>query len=67
MHAHLDFLAYVLNAGYLFIPLIRVKDVWDTLVVNPEACSADREARDACALLIHIIIIDLFSFVSIGW
>ena len=46
MKTHLKFLGYILNAGLLYIGLQRVKDIWDCLVSNPDACESDAEVHD---------------------
>ncbi|XP_059140581.1 ubiquitin carboxyl-terminal hydrolase 24-like isoform X2 [Physella acuta] len=40
---HLNFLRYVLQAGDLYLPWSRARDIWTTLVANPKACEWDRE------------------------
>uniref|UniRef100_A0A2C9KAF6 Ubiquitinyl hydrolase 1 n=1 Tax=Biomphalaria glabrata TaxID=6526 RepID=A0A2C9KAF6_BIOGL len=40
---HLNFLLYILQAGDLYLPWNRARDIWTTLVANPKACDWDRE------------------------
>eukprot|EP00057_Strongylocentrotus_purpuratus_P016370 XP_011670844.1 PREDICTED: ubiquitin carboxyl-terminal hydrolase 24-like [Strongylocentrotus purpuratus] len=40
---HLKFLAFILQEGALYLQWHRAREIWDTLVANPEACEADRE------------------------
>ncbi|KAH9492249.1 Ubiquitin carboxyl-terminal hydrolase 24 [Bulinus truncatus] len=40
---HLSFLQYILQAGDLYLPWNRARDIWTTLVANPKACEWDRE------------------------
>ncbi|XP_071490931.1 ubiquitin carboxyl-terminal hydrolase 24-like [Diadema antillarum] len=40
---HLKFLAFILQEGALYLHWHRAKELWDTLVANPEACESDRE------------------------
>ncbi|XP_041474973.1 ubiquitin carboxyl-terminal hydrolase 24-like isoform X2 [Lytechinus variegatus] len=40
---HLKFLAFILQEGALYLHWHRAREIWDTLVANPEACEADRE------------------------
>lgn len=44
---HLNFLRYVLQAGDLYLPWSRARDIWTTLVANPKACEWDREVIQA--------------------
>lgn len=41
--AHLDFLQFLLKDGSQYLPWNRAREIWDTLVTNPDACSSDRE------------------------
>lgn len=41
--AHLDFLQFLLKDGSQYLAWNRAKEIWDTLVTNPDACSSDRE------------------------
>ncbi|XP_014661859.1 PREDICTED: ubiquitin carboxyl-terminal hydrolase 24-like [Priapulus caudatus] len=40
---HLQFLHFVLREGGLYLSWSRVKELWDTLINNPQACDFDRE------------------------
>lgn len=43
MMTHLEFLQFLLKDGSQYLPWNRAKEIWDTLVTNPDACSSDRE------------------------
>ncbi|XP_013409431.2 ubiquitin carboxyl-terminal hydrolase 24-like [Lingula anatina] len=40
---HLEFLQFTLQEGALYLSWHRARDIWDTLVANPEACNWDKE------------------------
>ncbi|XP_064477292.1 ubiquitin carboxyl-terminal hydrolase 24-like isoform X2 [Ornithodoros turicata] len=40
---HLDFLQFLLKEGSQYLPWSRAKEIWETLVANPDACESDRE------------------------
>lgn len=40
---HLDFLQFLLKEGSQYLHWNRTKEIWDTLVSNPDACESDRE------------------------
>lgn len=41
---YLDFLQFLLKDGSQYLQWNRAKEIWDTLVTNPDACNPDREA-----------------------
>ena len=43
VNIHVKFLAFALQEGHLYLPWHRSRDIWDCLVVNPDACEFDRE------------------------
>lgn len=42
MEVHLQFMAFLLQDGALYMPNKRAGEVWDTLISNPNACEEDR-------------------------
>ena len=46
--AHLELLQFLLKEADLYLPWTRCKEMWDILVVNQDACEADREVISAC-------------------
>ncbi|KFM65449.1 Ubiquitin carboxyl-terminal hydrolase 24, partial [Stegodyphus mimosarum] len=40
---HLSFLQFILQDGAQYLPLNRAKDIWETLISNPDACEKDKE------------------------
>lgn len=40
---YLDFLQFLLKDGSQYLQWNRAKEIWDTLVTNPDACNPDRE------------------------
>lgn len=43
VRVHLDVLQFLLQDGHLYLSWNRAKDIWDTLVTNPESCHYDKE------------------------
>ena len=41
--AHLSFLQFILQEGSLYLAWHRARDIWDTLVANPQASDWDRD------------------------
>ena len=40
---HLSFIQYLLQDGALYLSFMRVKDIWDCLMLNEENCEGDFE------------------------
>lgn len=47
----MSFLQFVLQEGDSYLAWNRCKDIWDTLVANPEACDYDREVINWASLI----------------
>lgn len=47
VQAHLDLLQLLLKEADLYLPWNRCKEIWDTLVTNPDACETDREVNNS--------------------
>lgn len=43
LEEHLNFLRFLLQEGSQYLPWNRAKDIWDTLISNPDACDYDKE------------------------
>ncbi len=43
VNVHLNFLQFILQEGALYLLWSRSRDIWDTLVANPDACAWDRD------------------------
>lgn len=42
---HLVFLQFILQDGAQYLPWIRAKEIWETLISNPDACDKDKEVK----------------------
>ena len=51
MEVHLQFMAFLLQDGALYLPNKRASEVWETLISNPNACQDDRTV--SCVNNIH--------------
>ena len=40
---HLNFLKFILQEGVLYLPWHRARDIWETLIANPDSCFWDKE------------------------
>lgn len=47
---HLVFLQFILQDGAQYLPWSRAKDIWETLISNPEACDKDKEVTCLCSV-----------------
>lgn len=45
VNIHLRFLAFVLQEGMQYLVWHRARDIWECLVVNPNACEFDKEVQ----------------------
>lgn len=43
---HLQFMAFLLQDGELYMPNKRAGEVWDTLISNDSACKEDRTVSE---------------------
>jgi len=42
MEVHLQFMAFLLQEGALYLPNKRAGEIWETLIANPNSCPEDR-------------------------
>lgn len=67
IQAHLDLLQLLLKEADLYLPWARCKEMWDTLVTNPDACESDREVHISAKTKMYFSVTCFFLSFSVAF